>query len=91
MHLENLPAAFGTQVGIIDIESAATAQHAHGFENVGIAVPAFEVHEHNGAIDNVDRVRRYGLQIVAVDFRPKKRARASARFNIDLHYDGEAA
>ena len=55
MGLENRPAAFAAKVDIIDVEPAAGTKNAQRFLDIGITSPAFEMHENDRAINEIDR------------------------------------
>lgn len=68
MGLEDGPAAVTAKVHIIDVEFAAGTQNAERFLDIGIAVPAFEVHENHRAINKIDRSIGHGAEIVPREF-----------------------
>ena len=65
MSFEDCPAAVAAKVHIVDIESAAGTQNTERFLDIGVAIPAFEVHEDHRAINEIDRSISHGAEIVA--------------------------
>ena len=53
MRREDRPALFGTKIGVIDVQSAAGTKDACCFEHIIVAVPGFEMHEDDHAVDDI--------------------------------------
>ena len=67
MRFEDGPALFRTEIGIVDVQSAAGSKDACCFEHIIVAVPRLEMHEDNHAVDNIARSIRYSLKMIPGD------------------------
>src|SRR6266511_273521 len=63
---EERPAVVAEQVEVVDVEAATRAQDAHGLAHVVEPLPLVQVHEHDGAVDEVDGLGADRRQVPAV-------------------------
>ena len=53
VRFEDGPALFGTEIDIVDVQPAAGTKDACCFEHIIVAVPCFEMHENDHAVDDI--------------------------------------
>ena len=64
MRFEDGPALFGAEIDIVDVQAAAGTKDACRFEHIIVAVPRFEMHEDNHAVDDVALGLRHSLKMI---------------------------
>src|SRR5205814_8713404 len=67
MRFEDGPARVGTKIDIVDVQPAAGPKDARCFEHIMVAIPRFEMHEDDRAVDNIARGIGYSSKVISVD------------------------
>lgn len=63
--LKNRPAAVGTKICVVHVQFTAGTQNSKRFLDVGIAIPALQMHKDDGAINQIDRLVSEHAQVVS--------------------------
>ena len=53
MRFEDCPPFFGTEIDVVDVQSAAGTKDACCFEHIIVAVPGLEMHEDDHAVNDI--------------------------------------